>query len=463
MNAKPLLILLVDDDEVVHATIGGYLRAAGHRVWDAFDGAAAVQQLEKQEYDLALSDIQMPLLDGLAFLAKAQEVRPDLPVVLITGHGTMETVIEALRLGAADFLSKPFDLRELDAVIEKCLRIGSLRKEKRHLRATLGGLQTLEDRRGPGRTFIGASEASRRVREQIRQAVAAGCDSLLVLGETGTGKEVVAREFHFQACSDDSPFIAVSCPALPDTLVESELFGHVKGAFTGAAQDRAGYFELADGGTLFLDEVGDLSPAAQAKLLRVLETRTVRRVGGSDETHVAIRVVAATNTPLAERAEAGTFRRDLYYRLNVFAIHLPPLRERPDDILPLADHFLSAYAAARGRRLEGFAPEAQATLLAYDFPGNARELRNLVERAAILCPGGPIQPEHLALRDRADPPAASSSPSPLGGGEGGDAGDERSHLLRALHDARWNRRRAAAALGMPYSTLRYKLKNLHIE
>ncbi|MSS70958.1 MAG: sigma-54-dependent Fis family transcriptional regulator [Candidatus Latescibacteria bacterium] len=265
----------------------------------------------------------------------------------------------------------------------------------------------------------------------------------------------MAREVHFQAGSDERPFIAVSCPALPESLVESELFGHVKGAFTGAVANRAGCFELADGGTLFLDEIADLSASAQASLLRVLETRAFRRVGGAREVRVDLRVIAATNASLEGLVAAGQFRQDLFYRLNVYAIPLLPLRERREDILPLAGHFLSAYAAPRGVRLDGFSPEAGRLLTSYDFPGNARELRNLVERAAILCRSGQILPEHLNLPKGPGglPPAPSAQP---------DDHPERAYLLSALEAARWNRRQAAKDLGIPYSTLRYKMQKLGI-
>ena len=448
-----LHILLADDEEIVHQTIGDYLKECGHRVDKAFDGVSALKAIEGCDYDLALVDVRMPRLDGLALLSKAQEVRPELSTVIITGHGNMEMVIRALRLGAADFLPKPIRLLELEAVLEKALRIRELRRDKRRLRETIRGIQATLREGNPG--FVGASPETQAVREQIRLAVEAGCDTILVSGETGTGKEVAAREIHFQGSSEESPFIAVSCPALPEALLESELFGHVRGAFTGAAADRAGYFELADGGTLFLDEVADLSAPAQAKLLRVLETRTFRRVGGSREIGVDLRVVAATNRPLEDLVEAGAFRRDLFYRLNVFSIHLPPLRERRRDILPLAEHFLRAYAEPRGLCIEGFTSDVEDLLLGYDFPGNARELRNIVERAAILGRSGAILPEHINLPKRVREEAPSQGPRAKGE-------QERVSILRALEGARWNRRQAARDLGIPYSTLRYKIQRLKI-
>ena len=452
-----LRILLVDDEEIIHRSIGDYLRDMGHRVVSADTGTGGLETLESEAFDVAFVDLRLPGINGMSLLAKAGDACPTMPVVVITGHGTMETVIDALRLGAADFLAKPVKLAELDAVLAKCENIRALRREELHLRETIRGIQTSRNLQDGNQRFIGVSAATQHVKEQIRTAVEAQCDTILVTGGTGTGKEVAAREIHSLAGGDEAPFIAVSCPAIPDSLVESELFGHVRGAFTGATLDRAGYFELADNGTLFLDEVGDLSGAAQAKLLRVLETRCLRRVGGSEEIAVNLRVVAATNADLTQRVEDGTFRGDLFYRLNVFAIHLLPLCERKEDIVPLAKHFLAMYVRPRGLPVEGFTPEALQRLRDYAYPGNARELRNIVERAAILCRTGAVREEHLSMlpvgtrSERAGEPQADEAPG------------ERARILAALEEARWNRRKASALLGVPYSTLRYKLKSLRIE
>jgi two-component system response regulator AtoC len=454
-HERSLRILLADDEEIVHQTLGDYLRDSGHTVAEARDGLAGYHALEAHDYDLALVDVRMPVMDGLAVLAKAEQLRPDMPVVIIAAHADMELAIRALRLGAADFLTKPVKLVELDGVLEKAVRLRGLRRDKRRLHGVIRGLQAPAEVSGAGNGLVGTSPATCRVRQQIREAVSAGCETILITGETGTGKEVTAREIHFSAHPPDIPFIAVSCPALPEMLVESELFGHVKGSFTGATQDRMGYFELADGSTIFLDEIGDLSPAAQAKILRVLETRTLRRVGGSEEITVNVRVIAATNAPLEERVQSGSFRRDLFYRLNVYAIHLQPLRERREDILPLAEHLLAAYAAPRGLPIEGFSAGARDRLLSYSFPGNVRELRYVVERAAILGRAGPILAEHLTL------PGATPSAVPPNAPE--DEDPERAHLLRSLADARWNLREAAKRLGVPYSTLRYKMQKLGIK
>ena len=447
-----LYILLADDEEIVHQTIVDYLHDLGHQVDSVYDGLAALEAIKTSDYDIAIVDIHMPGMDGFSLLEKIQEIHSDILVAIITGHGSMDTAVRALRLGAADFLEKPPELLHLDAMLERLALVRRLRQDKRHLRETIGGIQAST---GLERNFVGISSTTRKVRQQIQQSVEANCETILITGETGTGKEVVAREIHFQASSDESPFIAVSCPALPDSLVESELFGHVKGAFTGATADKAGSFELADGGTLFLDEVADLSAPAQAKLLRVLETRTLRRVGGSKEIHVDVRVISATNAPLEELVKARSFRSDLFYRLNVYSIHILPLRERREDVLPLAEHFLSAYAAPRGLQFGGFSSEARGTLLSYDFPGNARELRNLIERAAILCRSGQIQAEHLSLPTGYFTETSSSSAKP-------DENQERARILKALEEAKWNRRQAAEALDMPYSTLRYKMQKLDI-
>lgn len=449
-----LRILLVDDEEIIHRTLDWYLTRLGHKVTHAYDGESGLTRIQDGEYDLALIDQRMPKMDGLTLLAKAQEVRPEMPSVIVTGHANLEMAIDALRKGAADFLVKPIDMLDLEATLERARILGQMRQDLRHLRETIGGIQMSEATRTQGTEFVGVSAATRQVRSQIVEAVDAGLQTVLVTGETGTGKEVVARGVHFLAGSQESPFIAVSCPALPDSLVESELFGHAAGSFTGATSRRAGCFELANGGTLFLDEVADLSPSAQAALLRVLDTRTFRPVGSADEIAVNVRVIAATNTDLLEAIDRGRFRADLFHRLHLYRIHLPPLRERPEDIVPLAEHFLSAYAELRGTQLPELSREAKDLLKWYDYPGNARELRNLIERAAVVCRSSAIQPEHFSL--------TPTSPAQSAGRTGSDQGDERSRILAALEQTKWNRREAAGRLGMSYSSLRRRIKKLGI-
>ena len=447
-------ILLADDEEIVFQTLGDVLRDPGHQLAEARDGLSALQMIQSTEYDLALVDVRMPGLDGISLLAKAREIQPDMAIVMISGHGDVEIAVQAMRLGASDLLRKPIRLTELKAALVRAAQMQALRDDARRLRETIREVQASDDLRSGYRELVGHSVATDQVRKQIELAVKTGCETVLITGETGVGKEVVAREIHYRAGSHASPFIAVSCPALPETLIESELFGHAKGAFTGATCARAGCFELADGGTLFLDEVGDLSDSAQATLLRASETRTVRRVGSSQEVKVNVRFVAATNSPLADRVATGRFRRDLFYRLNLFTIHVSPLRERRRDILPLAEHFLSGYATSRGLHFESFSKHAKASLLAYGFPGNARELRNLVERAAMVSGSGQIQVEHLAFPLEAGRSASSRRSDPK---------RERTDILRVLEETSWNRTEAAQVLGIPYSTFRYKMKKLGIE
>ena len=368
-------------------------------------------------------------------------------MVIITGMASLETAVDALRAGAADFLTKPVKLAELEAAIERAARVGKLSRTVSRLgRAIDRTHRTAPD--GKGEAAFGESVAADRIREQIRFAIRAGFDNILITGETGTGKEVVARELHRQGAQKGAPFIAVNCPSIPDSLIESELFGHRKGAFTGAVEDRPGCFELAGDGTLFLDEIGDLSQRAQASLLRVLETRTLRRVGDARERHVKVRVITATNCDLEERIRQGRFRQDLYYRLNVFHLHLPPLRKRREDIPTLARLFASQLARSRGMKLTGFTAEALEMLAIYDYPGNIRELKNIVERACAVRFDGAICPDDLCLPLRPSATPAAKVPD----------GSDRDRLLSVLESVRWNRRAAARKLEIPYSTLRYRLK-----
>ena len=455
MNGKPLHVLLVDDEEIVHETVGRFLKNLGHKVESAHDGLEGLDLIEKNDYNLALVDLKMPGLDGMNLLNKAQKSKPELSMVIITGHGNMDLAIQALRFGAADFLTKPIKLLELEAVLEKAARYHRLKSKQNRLKIALSSIQATEDSRRRGRRMIAVSPQMKMVQKQIQDAVEANVDTIMITGETGTGKEVVAREIHFRGDhSDQRPFIPVSCPAIPDTLVESELFGHVKGTFTGAVADKAGCFEIADGGTLFLDEVADLSRGAQAKMLRVLETRSVRRVGGSKEVEVNVRVVAATNSPLDKLVEERKFRQDLFYRLNVFTINIEPLRNRPEDITPLADYFLDLFAAKSNLGVKGFSKNAQKLLKQYPYTGNARELRNIVERSAILCKEGKIQPEHLNLPTI----NLNNSKTP----KYNNVDNEYNTIMQALEKAKWNRKQAAEELGMPYSSFRYKLKKYEI-
>ncbi len=444
-GGSKLQILLGDDEQIIHRTLGDYLRDAGHKVTSVNDGLAVLELARAETFDLVLVDVRMPQLDGLEVTRLLQSEQPELAVVVITGHGTLELAIEALRIGAADFLAKPIGLLELDGVLERVVRLSQLQRRSRKLTETVRGLQRAAI---SGDQLIGESPAIERVRALVQQVVEARCETVLITGETGTGKEVVAQSIHALG-GKDRPFIAVNCAALPENLVESELFGHVRGAFTGAVGDRPGCFEMADGGTLFLDEISDLSAAAQATLLRVLETRRVRRLGAVRETEFAACVLAATHTPLERLVAEGHFRADLFYRLGLFPIHLPPLREHLEDVLPLAEHFLELFAGRRRVPVPVLAPDAQAALCMYSFPGNARELRNVVERAAMVTRDGEIRAEHLSFPTAGAPVVAGPQES-----------GEKERLRVALEAVHWNRRKAAEALQMPYSTLRWKMNRL---
>ncbi len=451
---RKLNILIVDDEEIVHETLGDYLQDLGHGVEHASCGTSGLAKLRKNAFDVALVDVQMPRMNGLVMVDKGCQLSPETSFVIITGYADIQTAVEALRRGASDFLIKPVKVEELEAVLEKALRLSRLRRESWQLRNTMRGIQN-----GSWKTsswqLVGESQAARDIRRQVTEAVLGDCDTILITGETGTGKEVVARAIHMEGAGAEKPFIAVNCPAIHENLAETELFGHTKGAFTGATQDRAGAFELADGGTLFLDEVGDLSLAAQADLLRVVETRKFRRVGGAKEINVSLRLIAATNMDLKQAVADGAFRRDLYYRLNVYHIHTPPLRERREDVVPLARCFISAIAETRGCECEGITEGAEKKLSDFEFSGNIRELRNAIERGCIGCrlhEDRVLDVHHFGhLCDVSSDDEDSSASS-----------SEEARLRHMLEQCKWNRRQAAKMLDIPYSTFRYKLKQYGI-
>jgi DNA-binding NtrC family response regulator len=455
MNTKAYLkILLADDESIIHETIGGYLENSGHIVDKEFNGKSALSKIFLNDYDIAFVDVCMPEIDGITLLQNLQMNESDLPVVIISGHASMDMVIDALRSGAADFLIKPIKLIDLDAVLERSLQVANLKKEKRQLKATVKGMQDLEKLRYGWKYMIGNSDETNRIRQEIIKYSEASVDTILITGETGTGKEIVAREIHDHIYSDTRPFIAVSCPALPDSLVESEIFGHVKGAFTGALENKAGYFELADNGTLFLDEIADLSLPAQSTLLRVIETRELRRIGGSKETKVNVRVIAACNLSLEKMIADGKFRSDLFYRINKFVIHLLPLRERRDDIMPIAEHFMSSFSKSFGKEIIGFSKSAMDFLINYDYPGNIRELRNIIERSVLLSSNKIIESELLRMN--------SISNQIIRGNDPND-NMERENIIKGLNECKWNRRSTALHLGIPYSTLRRRMEALNIK
>ena len=435
-----LHILLTSDERIICATLKDHLCNLGHQVEVVRDGHTALKKISVQHYDLAFVDLCMPGINDIECLTKVQRNRQETPVVLISGDDTLRKVIEAFRLDAGGVLPQLIQVPNVNGGHKRERRLGKLHRS-----------------RLKNQCFVGNSSATQQVRKRIRQAVEANVDTILLTGETGTGKEVVAREIHRQASLKECPFIAVNCSALPEMLIESELFGHVKGAFTDATRDRPGYFEMANNGTLFLDEIADLPLHTQAKLLRILDTRTLIRVGGTQEISVQERVISAVNKDPAHIVESGQFRDDLYYRLNVFSIHLQPLRERAEDILPLADHFLGAYTARSGRIFEGFSAAAKSSLLDYQYPGNVRELRNIVECSATLCPPevSLIGAEHINIQKGVSAKLLSQSDQLAGK-------NESEWILQVLEENRWNRRQTAKKLGMPYSTLRFKMGKLGI-
>ena len=380
-------LLVADDDPGLRESLERTLTREGYRIVLASDGRAALERVQAGGIDLIVTDLKMPGLTGLELLRAAKAIAPDVDVILLTAFGTVEEAVKAMKDGAYDFLTKPFRREQLLKLIDKALERRDLIEKNKALQ------QRLDDLLGHG-AMIGASPAFRRMMTLVEQ-VANSSATVLVQGESGTGKEGVARAIHDRSARKSGPFVAVNCAALPEALLESELFGYEKGAFTGAAGRKEGRFELADGGTLFLDEVADLSLVTQPKILRVLQEGEFERLGGTRILQVDVRIVAATNQDVAEMVKEKRFREDLYYRLNVITIRVPPLRERPEDIRVLAQHYLRVYAAKNGRKLEGFTGEAIDRLEAYAWPGNVRELENVIERSVLLARKDRIDAEDL--------------------------------------------------------------------
>ena len=436
-------ILIIDDEPSIRETLRDILADEGHRCTLCESAEEALAAYAREDFDLILLDVWLPGLDGLALLEKLRAVGSMPPVLVISGHGSIETAVRATRLGAYDFLEKPLSLERVLLTVGHALADRNLRLQVRDLRRTL----TFDE------VLIGESEPMKRLETQIRSAGRAG-SRVLIRGENGSGKEIVARMLHRQSPRAEDAFIAVNCAAIPDELIESELFGHKKGAFTGASEERKGKFELADGGTLFLDEIGDMSMRTQAKVLRALQEQQFQRVGGHQTIQVDVRVIAATNKELEEEIRNGTFREDLFFRLNVLPIAVPPLRERGRDILLLADHFLRRFAADSGQRPKRLSAAAEQKLLGYHWPGNVRELRNLMERLTILEPGELIDATSIELGAR--PAEIRSSAEALSLREAREE-FERDLILRRLQEFGGNVSRTADALGVERSNLYRKL------
>jgi two-component system response regulator PilR (NtrC family) len=449
-------ILVVDDERSMREFLTIFLSRAGYTVQAAANGAEARRAMADREYDLVITDLQMPDLSGLDVLAESKAAHPHTQVIVVTAYATTDTAVAAMKAGAYDYLVKPFKLDEVGLVVERAFERRLLLRQNVVLRDEIKGRYRLD-------RLLGKSAAMQRTFDMLRK-IAPARTSVLVVGESGTGKELAARALHELSPRADHAFVAVNCGAIPETLIESELFGHVRGAFTGATTDKQGLFEAANGGTLMLDEVAELPLGMQVKLLRVLQERKVKPVGGVSEREIDVRVVAATNRDLETEVEKGTFRQDLYYRLNVIQVRMPPLRDRREDIPLLVDHFVKKFSAEHAQPITGVDPKAMSALTAHNFPGNVRELENLVERAVTLATGGRIAADDL-------PDLSGAGRAPAGGPELAAVGFdlerelesfERRFVMKALERTDGNRTLAARLLGISFRSMRYRLSKLGI-
>jgi Nif-specific regulatory protein len=451
-------ILIADDHDALRRGLGRALTDAGHEVEEAPNGNAAIERLHDSYYDVVLSDLKMGGSDGLDVLRTAKALHPSTAVILMTAFGSVHTAVEAMKSGAFDYVQKPFEIEEMEVKIEKALEMRRMRNELDYLRHTQNDIYDFD-------RIIGSSAALQKVLSVVRKVTKSNT-TVLIRGETGTGKELIAGAIHHNSLRATRNFVKVNCAALPENLLESELFGHEKGAFTGADRQRIGRFEQADGGSLFLDEVGDMSPSTQAKILRVLQEHEFERLGGTRTHKVDVRLIAATNRDLSAMVAAGQFREDLYYRLNVVSVEMPPLRERKEDILALGMFFTRKFAGELKKKIDGVEPEAQKMLLRYNWPGNIRELENSIERAILMTEGAQITPEDLRLGE-----------IPVAGQTGREAVQlvrippsgvsleeiERTALIEALKMSNWVQKDAAELLAISPRVMNYKIKTLGID
>jgi two-component system response regulator AtoC len=439
-------ILVCDDQEMMRDSLASTLAREGHEVTAASDGTVALQRLSAARFDLLITDLKMPRMTGIELLGEAKKLRPEMPVIMMTAFATVQTAVEAMKLGAYDYIQKPFDGDEIKILVDRTLEHNRLIKENAALRSIA------ESALAP-RPLIGSGVGMEEIRKKI-ELVAKKNATILIRGESGTGKELVARAIHLESDRKERPFLAVNCAALSENLLESELFGHEKGAFTGADKLRRGRFELADGGTLLLDEISEIAATLQAKLLRVLQESQFERVGSSMTQQIDVRVIATTNRDLEKEVEAGKFRQDLFYRLNVVPIELPPLRDRADDVPELCRHFLHLIAKREKAAFRHIEPEAVRLLQKYPWPGNVRELQNIVERASVLeVDPGVIRAETIEpwLKTRSMPGGDSLAGKPL-------ADVEKQVILSTLERFKGHRLKTAHALGIGVRTLGMKLK-----
>lgn len=449
-------ILVVDDEESIREFLEIMLKKEGYEVTTAEDGAKAKDILTKKSFDMIISDMQMPNVTGIELLRHVRESYPDLVFMIITAFGTTETAVEAMKLGAYDYLTKPFKIDEVRLNIANALRSKNLETEVRVLKKELVKEYSFQN-------MIGNSDAMHAVFNLIKR-VSQAPTNVLITGESGTGKEVIAKAIHYNGPLKDKPFVTVNCGAIPENLMESEMFGHKKGSFTGAIADKVGLFEVADGGTLFLDEVGELPASIQVKLLRAIQERIIRRVGAVDDMKVDVRIIAATNRNLEEMVQKGTFRQDLYYRLNVINIKSPPLRDRAEDIPLLAGHFLKKYNDKLNKQIQSISVEAMDVLKKYNYPGNVRELENMIERTVALEAGSTILPESLPpmVNTSSGRKMASSNEIEIGD-EGLDLDKvvgqiEKELLIKAIHASNGVKKKAAKLLKISFRSMRYRVE-----
>ncbi|MDY0267568.1 sigma-54-dependent transcriptional regulator [Trichloromonas sp.] len=446
-------ILVVDDEHLIRWSLEQNLKKQGYDVVTAASGEDALKLVKDDVPDLMLLDIQLPGIDGLTVLERVKEMEAEIIVIMVTALEVLETAVKAMRMGAYDYINKPFNLDELAIVIKKALENGELRREVAHLRSE-------QSRKYSSGSIVGRSRHMQNVLAMVEKVAKSDAGTILIQGESGTGKELIAKAIHYQSSRAERPFLAINCAAVPETLLESELMGHEKGAFTDAKVQKKGLLELADGGTLFLDEIGDMAPGMQAKLLRVLEDRSFRRVGGIKDIQVDVRIISATNKDLLQAIEEKVFRADLYYRIQVIPIQLPALRERRDDIMPLVEHFIAHFNREFGKSVKGVSKMAEKFLIEYAWPGNIRELRNIIERAIIL-----ENEETLLLEHLPQELVAKTGGSSVGSfsvhlpEEGIDIEDVERELIRqALETSEGNQSKAAKKLNLGIDAFRYRMK-----
>ena len=454
-------ILVVDDEKSLREVMSIMLKRAGYEVTEASDGEQAIGQVNKEIYDLVITDLRMPKADGMDVLKAVKSLSPDTVVLVVTAFGTADSAVEAMKQGAYDYLTKPFQVDEVQLIIRNALEKRRLSTENMLLKREIASQSSFAQ-------IVGQSDAMQKVFDVVRK-VADSKSNVLICGESGTGKELVARAIHYNSARSAMPFVAVNCSAVPETLLESELFGHMKGSFTGAVANKAGLFEIANGGTIFLDEIGDTTPAIQVKLLRVIQEREFRRVGGNQDVKVDVRVIAATNRDLEKAVADGSFREDLYYRLDVIPIRLPPLRLRAGDIPLLVRHFLEKFSQESGKPAATLTADAMHVLLGHEWRGNVRELENLIERVVAFSTGAEVSDTDIRgwLHHAVAPQQCQGVPTDLPE-EGLDLeglinGIEKDLLMRALERSKWVKKKAARLLRLNTRSFRYRLEKYAIK